>query len=62
VSVIGIKLTADWALNTKENPHVLDFHSPGHWAFWAFWVAMLVCLSVGFLPKGASKSESVKNA
>ena len=51
VTVIGLKLVADWALNTPEHPHALDFHSPGHWAFWTFWVLMLICLGFGFLPK-----------
>ncbi|HYO82464.1 MAG TPA: hypothetical protein VES20_13765, partial [Bryobacteraceae bacterium] len=44
VTVIGLKLVLDWALNTPEHPHTLDFHSPGHFAFWTFWLLMLVCL------------------
>jgi YkoY family integral membrane protein len=59
VAVIGVKLTADWALNAEE--HVLDFHSPRHWAFWTFWALMLACLSVGFIPKkGGHASTSLK--
>jgi YkoY family integral membrane protein len=50
VAVIGLKLVVDWAANTAENPHAVDFHSPGSLAFWIFWILMIVCLSVGFIP------------
>jgi len=51
VAVIGIKLVADWGLNSPENPHVVDFHDLRHPAFWTFWVSMLACLGFGFIPK-----------
>ncbi len=58
VAVIGLKLTADWLVNSAEHPHRLDFHSPSSPAFWAFWTTMLVCLAVGFIPKGRSRPTS----
>jgi YkoY family integral membrane protein len=48
VAVIGSKLLADWAANTPEHPHRLDFHSPSNPAFWVFWILMLACFAVGF--------------
>jgi YkoY family integral membrane protein len=48
VAVIGGKLLADWAANTPEHPHRLDFHSPSSAAFWVFWVLMIACFAVGF--------------
>jgi predicted tellurium resistance membrane protein TerC len=51
VIVIGGKLVADWALNTPEHPHRVDFHNVRHPAFWTFWSLMLICLAIGFLPK-----------
>ena len=50
VTVIGLKLVVDWALNTPAHPHRVDFHSPGSPAFWAFWVLMLLCCGIGFIP------------
>jgi YkoY family integral membrane protein len=49
VSVIGLKLVADWAANTPEHPHRLDFHSPGSPAFVVFWTLMLLCFAFGFV-------------
>jgi YkoY family integral membrane protein len=51
VTVIGLKLLADWGFNTAEHPHAVDFHSPGNPAFWIFWIAMLACFCTGFLPQ-----------
>jgi YkoY family integral membrane protein len=51
VLVIGGKLLVDWWFNTKEDPHRVDFHSPGGAAFWVFWGLMIVCFATGFLPK-----------
>jgi YkoY family integral membrane protein len=51
VIVIGGKLLADWGLNNKEHPHRVDFHDFRHPAFWIFWALMIICFSVGFLPK-----------
>jgi len=48
VAVIGSKLLADWAGNTPEHPHRVDFHSPSSPAFWVFWILMLACFAVGF--------------
>ncbi|HEV8606441.1 MAG TPA: hypothetical protein VGQ99_13795 [Tepidisphaeraceae bacterium] len=56
VLVIGGKLLADWGLNTKEHPHRVDFHDYKHPAFWIFWALMVVCFSIGFLPKREKKS------
>jgi YkoY family integral membrane protein len=50
VTVIGLKLVADWWFNSTTHT-VLDFHSPTHPAFWSFWIAMAVCLGVGFIRK-----------
>ena len=50
VTVIGLKLVADWGLNTPENPHLVDFHSPSNPAFWIFWASMAICCAVGFVP------------
>lgn len=50
VLVIGLKLVADWALNTPAHPHLANFHSAESPAFWVFWAAMAGCLAVGFLP------------
>jgi YkoY family integral membrane protein len=52
VSVIGLKLVADWWFNEIGEEHpVLDFHSLTSPAFWFFWVTMLLCFLVGFIPK-----------
>lgn len=51
VSVIGLKLLADWGLNSAEHPHVVDFHNFSRPEFWIFWVAMLAGILVGFLPR-----------
>jgi YkoY family integral membrane protein len=51
VLVIGGKLLADWGLNTKANPHRVDFHNYRNPAFWIFWSLMVICFCVGFLPK-----------
>jgi predicted tellurium resistance membrane protein TerC len=51
VVVIGLKLVLDWAFNSAEHPHRIDFHDFRSPAFWAFWVTMLVCFAVGFVPK-----------
>jgi YkoY family integral membrane protein len=50
VTVIGLKLVADWALNTPEHPHRVDFHSASNPAFWIFWISMVVSCAVGFIP------------
>jgi YkoY family integral membrane protein len=56
VAVIGLKLLADWGLNSVEHPHVVDFHNFSQPEFWIFWISMLLCLGVGFLPKREAKS------
>jgi YkoY family integral membrane protein len=50
VTVIGLKLVADWGLNSPEHPHRVDFHSATNPAFWIFWASMVVCCAVGFIP------------
>jgi YkoY family integral membrane protein len=54
VAVIGAKLMLDWGVNTPEHPHRLDFHDVKSVAFWVFWLLMLVCFSIGFIPKRGS--------
>ena len=48
VSVIGLKLLADWMFNTEQHMR-LDFHSPRHAAFWVFWISMLISFCIGFI-------------
>ena len=62
VTVIGLKLVADWGANTPEHPHRLDFHSPANPAFWVFWVLMLACFAVGFLPEKRRSRRPVHDA
>jgi len=47
VLLIGIKLMADWALNSQAHPHRIDFQNPHSRAMWAFWGGMLICLALG---------------
>lgn len=56
VTVIGLKLVTDWALNTADHPHMVDFHSPSNPAFWIFWLAMAACCVVGFIPQRQRKA------
>jgi YkoY family integral membrane protein len=59
VTVIGMKLLADWLANTPEHPHRLDFHSPQSPAFWVFWALMIACFALGFVkPKHTQTPES----
>ncbi len=60
VAVIGLKLVLDWQFNPPHGTmdHVLDFHSPTHWAFWAFWVAMAASFLVGFVPRRAQQTPA----
>ena len=51
VAVIGAKLVVDWAVNTSEHPHRIDFHDTGSAAFWIFWALMTVFIGMGFLPQ-----------
>lgn len=51
VTVIGLKLLADWWFNTTEHPHLLNFHDVSSPAFWVFWTLMVLCFLFGFLPK-----------
>jgi YkoY family integral membrane protein len=56
---IGAKLLADWWFNKppanlppgKAFHGPLDFHSPASPAFWVFWGLMLLCFTVGFIPR-----------
>ena len=59
VLVIGAKLLTDWYFNTEEHPHRLNFHSPGHAAFWVFWGLMALCFAVGFLPKRGGHNPKI---
>ncbi len=60
VTVIGLKLLADWGFNTEEHPHTVDFHDPANPAFWTFWIAMILCFCVGFLPQ--KKKDAIPNS
>ncbi|HYP07881.1 MAG TPA: hypothetical protein VER03_16740 [Bryobacteraceae bacterium] len=51
VVTIGAKLVIDWAANTAENPHRVDFHDASSLAFWLFWATMAICIGYGFLPQ-----------
>lgn len=55
VSVIGLKLLADWGFNSAEHPHVVDFHNFTRIEFWVFWLSMAGCLAIGFTPKRAAE-------
>ncbi len=57
VLVIGLKLVLDYAVNTPQTPHRLDFHSPDALAFWVFWILMLACFLVGFVPQKAREPK-----
>jgi YkoY family integral membrane protein len=57
VTVVGLKLLADWGFNSAEHPHVVDFHNISRPEFWVFWIAMLACLAVGFFRKGTDAPE-----
>ena len=58
VLVIGGKLLADWGINNKDHPHRVDFHDYRNPAFWIFWSLMLICFSIGFLPKQEKTPDS----
>ncbi len=49
VLTIGVKLLADWGLNSAAQPERLNFQDRSSPAFWIFWGVMLVCVSAGFL-------------
>ena len=58
IIVIGLKLLADWAFNSKANPHAVDFHNYARPEFWIFWMSMLATFGIGFLPARKSKAET----
>lgn len=62
VAVIGSKLLLDWGLNTKEHPHVVDFHSLTSPAFYIFWLVMLICFGIGFIPRSGGHTQKVEEA
>jgi predicted tellurium resistance membrane protein TerC len=47
VIVIGAKLLIDWGFNSPQQERI-NFHNPGHAAFWVFWLLMLGCFCIGF--------------
>jgi YkoY family integral membrane protein len=51
VIVIGTKLCVDWAFNSEQHPHRVDFHDYHTPAFWIFWVLMVLSFAVGFIPE-----------
>lgn len=61
VLVIGLKLAVDWLSHTSwaESWHQwVNFHDLRSPAFWTFWLAMLVCLGIGFLPAKKSPASA----
>jgi YkoY family integral membrane protein len=62
VVTIGSKLVVDWAGNTAEHPHRVNFHDTSSPAFWIFWAVMAVCIAYGFLPKHKSPNPESRNA
>ena len=60
IIVVGLKLALDWAVNTKDHPHRLNFGDPGTPIFWLFWGVMAACLAVGFLPKRSSSGSAAQ--
>jgi YkoY family integral membrane protein len=61
VIVIGLKLLADWGLNSETHPHRVDFHSYTRPEFWIFWISMALCLGFGFLPKKSAAAGNTKS-
>jgi predicted tellurium resistance membrane protein TerC len=57
VLVIGSKLVVDWGANSEEHPHVVNFHDTTSLAFWLFWLAMAICIGIGFLPSRKHEVE-----
>jgi YkoY family integral membrane protein len=55
IIVIALKLLADWVFNSKDHPHVVDFHHVSRPEFWIFWISMIACLLVGFLPESRQR-------
>jgi YkoY family integral membrane protein len=53
VTVIGVKLLAEWGFNAQQHPERADFHVASSPLFWVFWGTMGVCLGFGFLPRRA---------
>jgi YkoY family integral membrane protein len=60
VVVIGAKLVIDWAANSNEHPHRVNFHDTGSLAFWMFWSLMTVCIAYGFLPERRGAAVTVR--
>ena len=56
VLLIGMKLVCEWAFNSEEHPHRLNFSSLSSPAFWIFWVLMTAFFSLGFLPRKRLKA------
>jgi YkoY family integral membrane protein len=58
VVLIGLKLMVDWAANTPDHPHMINFHAVQSPAFWVFWVLMLACFCIGFIPSRTPPTPS----
>ena len=58
VVVIGSKLVVDWAANSPEHPHRVNFHDASAPEFWIFWALMAVCIGFGFMPKRRRAASS----
>ena len=60
VLLIGAKLVCEWAFNSPEHPHRLNFASPSSLVFWIFWLLMVAFFCVGFLPRNRREAPSYK--
>jgi YkoY family integral membrane protein len=49
VLIVGLKLIVDFGLNRSVQR--INFESPSAAGFWIFWLAMLLCVSAGFIPR-----------
>jgi YkoY family integral membrane protein len=58
--VIGIKLIAEGISDMFDAIPDLHFESPHAIEFWIFWLAMVLCVGIGLLPRGPlSKKTSI---
>jgi YkoY family integral membrane protein len=57
VLLIGLKLIADWAVNSPAHPRALNFEDMARPEFWIFWILMAVCLLMGFVPSRGTEAR-----
>jgi YkoY family integral membrane protein len=58
VTVIGVKLLAEWGFNAQQHPERADFQDASSPLFWVFWGLMGVCLGFGFVPRRGAPSKA----